>query len=91
MYPNGWVFLGDALVRPRQAFDRAKNVAYWWPVCGVTAAVASLGYLTVLYSSAFEVGNGSAFRGVVFGHLALLAPPVFVVSCMGLLSIGAGH
>jgi hypothetical protein len=57
----------------------------------VLSWVVSLGYLTVLCSSAFEVGNGSAFRGMVFGHLALLAPPVFFVSCMGLLSIGAGH
>jgi hypothetical protein len=180
MYSNGWAFLGDALVRPRQTFDRARNVGYWWPACGATAAVVFLGYmtdppeslpivvgvplvtglgllvclivtavarlvcigygaglsatasqaallvgavnvpwsilevavgadavlvaaaagvswvaciayLTILFSAAFDVGNGTAFRGVVFGHLALLAPPVFFVSCTGLLSVGAGH
>jgi hypothetical protein len=49
-YPHGWAFLGDALKTPRQAFDRAKNVRYWWPACGLTAVVVLLGYLADPYT-----------------------------------------
>jgi hypothetical protein len=174
-YSNGWAFLGNALTSPRQAFERAQNVSYWWPACGVTAVyvllgylagnfttapilvgvplftglfllvellvtavaravcgghgaevgpaaskvalvtftinipgsalevaigadavlvavvlgiswVVSAGYLTVLFSAAFEAGLGRAFGGVLVGHLAFIVLGIGVVGCLGFLA-----
>lgn len=176
-HPHAWAFLGDALRNPRRAFDRARNVSYWGPACGlmsvgvllgyladpyesvpmvvgvplvagggllllllmtavarvvcggygadvgatasraallagvinipgealalaigaeavlvvaagVVAAVVSVGYLTVLFSVAFEVGNGRAFAGVLVGSLALLVLIVGLVGCLEVLAAG---
>jgi hypothetical protein len=176
-YPHAWAFLGDALRSPRQAFDRARNVSYWWPAFGLMAvgvllgyladpyesvpmvvgvplvtgggllvfllltavargvcggygagvgatasqaallagainipgeamalatgadavlvvvaggvtAVVSVGYLTVLFSVAFEVGDGRAFAGVLVGSLALLVLIVALVGCLGIIASG---
>jgi hypothetical protein len=76
-----WTVL-DVAVRADAVLVAAAAAISW---------VVSLGYVTVLCSSAFEVGNGRAFRGVAFGHLALFAPPVFFISCTGLLAIGAAR
>jgi hypothetical protein len=55
-------------------------------VVGAIAAAVSVCYLTVLFSVAFEVGNGRAFAGVLLGSLALLVLLGGLVGCLGILA-----
>jgi hypothetical protein len=55
---------------------------------GVIAAAVSVAFVTVLFSVAFEVGNGRAFAGVLVGSLALLVLIVGLVGCLEVLAAG---
>ncbi|OLT00995.1 hypothetical protein BJF90_06775 [Pseudonocardia sp. CNS-004] len=57
-------------------------------VAGGVAAVVFVGCLTVLFSVAFEVGNGRAFAGVLVGGLALLVLIVGLVGCLEAVAAG---